>query len=395
MSLFQYEAFSPGGEKVKGMIDAINESDAKERLRDQRLLLVSLKIKQGVQYRQNLKGQTLLTFTLQLSQLLSSGIPVYESLSTLEEQSRRESYHPVLLGLCEKIKSGLPLSDAMSQYPGSFNSLYIAMIKAGEASGQIDAIMDKLSHLLNKQQKLQKQAITSFIYPIILSGFCIVVIALLLGFVVPSLEGIFEGRELNGFTHAVISASKLFRSYWFIGFALVALLGFFFYYQARTAQGKIFIQKMMITTPFIRHVVIQIAMSRFLQTMGTLLQGGLTMIDSLRISKKIMNLAPLEEFMTQVEGKIIEGSSLSYELSKSPLIPRLVCKMVAIGEEAGKLSTMLNRIADIYEDELDKTLSRLMALAQPVILVVMGFIIGAVLLAVLLPLTDVASFTMK
>lgn len=393
MPIYHYQALDIRGKKLKGHIEAHSEREAKDLLREQGSMVTKLLLKETTGSKQQLKGEHLVAFTVQLSQLVGAGVPLYESLVTIEEQYRKESYHHIILRLGEQIKAGTSLSAAMSEYPESFDKLYRAMILAGESSGAQDIILDKLSQLLKKQIKLKKQIITAMIYPGILGTFSFLIILLLLGFVVPSIEGIFEDRTLNGFTEFVMAISHFFRDYYWLYIPVFAGLIVFAYIKIKSPQGKLFFEKNLIKLPILRTLIIQTALSRFCRTMGTLSQGGLTMIDSLQIARGVMHHVILEEEIRKAELKIIEGSSLSQELAKSELIPLLVSRMLAVGEESGTTNVMMNKIADMYEEEIEKTLDRLMALAQPAILIVMGTIIGMVLLAIMLPLTDVSAFS--
>lgn len=394
MPLYYYEAIDSVGKKRSGLIEAQSEREAKEKLRSQGAMIKKISQRTSISRKQNLKGDTLLVFTVQLSQLLNAGIPLYESLIALEEQYRGESCHRVVLSLCEQIKAGQSLSQAMSNFTDSFDKLYRAMVAAGESVGALDIVLEKLSQLLQKQNKLRKQIITAMIYPAILASFSLLIILMLLGFVVPSIEGIFADRQLNGFTEFVLGLSRAFRNFWWIFLPLIIVIGIYITYFFRSVKGKIWLESNMIKVPLIRTLIIQTCIARFCRTMGTLLQGGLPMIDSLRISREVMHNVVLEDEIKRAEMKIVEGSSLSAELIRSRHIPHLVARMLAVGEESGNAIVMFNKIADMYESEIEKSLDRVMALAQPVILIVMGTVIGVVLLAILLPLTDVSSFTM-
>jgi len=393
MAIYHYQALDLKGKSIKGHVEAHSEKEAKDLLREQGALITKLVLKTTNTLKQQLKGENLVTFTVQLSQLIGAGVPLYESLIAIEEQYRQESYHHIMMRLSEQIKAGNSLSSAMAEYPESFNKLYRSMILAGESSGSQEVILEKLSILLRKQIKLKKQIITALIYPGILGSFSFLIILMLLGFVVPSIEGIFEGRKLNSFTEFVMSVSHFFRDFWWLYIPAIAASITFLVMKFRSPQGKLFFEKNLIKVPVLKTLIVQTALARFCRTMATLQQGGLTMIDSLQISRGVMRNIVLEEEIKKAEGKIVEGSSLSIELSKSPLIPLLVSRMLSVGEESGTSLVMMNKIADMYEEEIEKTLDRLMALAQPAILLIMGAIIGFVLLAIMLPLTDVSSFS--
>lgn len=395
MPLFHYQAYDSKGKSKKGYIEAQGEKEAKDKLRDMGIMVTTIGLKEKSSTRQNLKPQALYTFSLQLYQLVSAGVPLYESLMTIEKQSRNESYHRIILGLCEQIKAGNTLSQAMANYPESFDTLYCSMINAGESVGALENVLDKLCQQLSHQIKLRSDLITALVYPGILALFSIVIIVMLLGFVVPSIEEIFAGRKLNGFTEFVLSVSHFFRDYWWLYIPLFAAAVAYVIYFFRQPKGRLFIERFSLKVPILRTTTIEAATTRFSRTMATLLQGGLPLIEALKIARKVMRNVVLSDEINKAEKRIIEGSSLGKELSKSKWFPSMVAQMLMVGEESGSTTAMFNKIADIYEQELEKTLSRLMSLVQPVILIFMGVIIGSVLLAILLPLTDVSSLSVN
>lgn len=395
MPLYQYQGLNrETKKKVSGYIEASSEREARVELREQKLMVTSLTAKKDAPSKQNVTGDHLVTFTIQLSQLISAGIPLYESLVAIEEQYRTEPYHRVLQSLSNQVKSGTSLSRAMAQFPASFNKLYRAMIMAGESVGALDVVLDRLSTLLTKQQKLKKEIITAMIYPAILAGFSIIVVSLLLGFVVPSIEAIFSERKLNTFTYVVLKVSHFYRAYWWLYIPVIAGVTAFLVISFRRPSGKLWLERNLIKVPLIKNLMIQTAVARFCRTMGTLLQGGLPLVESLQISRDVMHNVVLEDEVKKAEVKVLEGKSLSAELKRSKYFPTLVSRMLAVGEDSGSSVNMLNKLAEMYEDELEKSLQRTTALAQPIILIIMGTVIGFILLAILLPLTDMSSLAL-
>lgn len=394
MPVYHYQALDILGKKKNGYIEAHNERDARAILREQGVMVKALASKAKTTSKQNLKGEKLTTFTIQLSQLIGARIPLHDSLVTLEEHYRNDPSHSIILSLGEQVKAGISLSEAMAHFPISFDKLYRAMIRAGESVGALDVVLNRLCQFLTKQQKLKRQISTAMIYPGILACFSLLIIGMLVGFVVPSIEGIFEGRQLNGFTQFVLSTSHFARDYVWIYIPTIAGAIAFAVTKLRSPEGKIWLQKAILRVPIINRLVIETAVARFCRTLGTLQQGGLPIIESLQASREVMHNVVLEEEIKKAEEKIIEGSSLSQELSRSKWFPSMVFRMLSVGEDSGNIIAMLNKLADMYEDELEKSLDRVMALAQPVILIFMGTIIGTILLAILLPLTDVSSLTM-
>lgn len=398
MALYSYKYIDPKGKKKSGMLEADSLAHAKELLRAQKILVISLNLtsdKPKIFLKKKeplLQGEALITFTTQLSQLLFAGLPLYESLLSLEDQSRNEPFHPIILSLCEQIKKGASLSEALGKFPNSFNTLYRSMVAAGESVGALDTTLDKLGTLLSKQRRLKKQLVTAMIYPFLLFSFSLVVILLLLTFVIPSLETLFEDRPVNRFTSLIMALSHFLTHGWLVYLPVLGFLSGGSLYLFSSEKGKRFFQRLVLRLPLLKTVVTQSAMARFSRSMGTLLQGGVTIIPALQISRKVMRNPFFEEIVENAEKKIIEGSFLSEEFKKSSLIPSLVPRMLAIGEEGGNAHLMFHKIADLYEEEVEKSLSRVTALAQPVILVVMGGIVGLIMLGVLLPLTDINAF---
>jgi general secretion pathway protein F len=392
MAVFYFKALNAQRKKCTGTFEVCSEKEARESLRAQGLMLIDLKVKNSRFDIVRLKDQDLLGFTLQLSQLLEAGIPLYESLLALEEHTRGEKWHGIILRLCTQVKEGMALSQACSLFPKCFDRLYISMIKAGEATGTLGAVCTRLHSLLDRQLKLKKQLWTALLYPIILASFSLVVVCLLLLFVVPSIESLFEGRQVNGLTRVVLSLSHFFRNFWPYCIFIVGGSFIWAYWYGHSPAGHLKLHRLNMKTPLFKTLITQTALARFARTMFTLLRGGVNLVDSLKTARQVLHNPLLEQVFEMSETRIIEGSRLSIELKKSPLIPHMVSRMLAIGEEGGDVTIMFQKIADVYEGEVEKSLARLTALAQPVILLGMGFIVGIVMLAVLLPLTDASSF---
>ena len=395
MPLYEYRFIDVKGKKASNWIEAENLLQAKEKLRERGLLLLRIQEKAQKSSRQQLKGEALVAFTIQLSQLVTAGLPLFESLQAIEEQMRGEASHAILEGLCDKVKAGRSLSSAMGDYPNSFDRLYCGMVAAGEAVGGLGAVLEKLTLFLKRQEKLKKQISTALIYPAILGGFSCLIIGVLLGFVIPSLEGIFADRKLNGFTEAILWLSFLFRNYWWLYLPVGIGSVFLARWYLLSDRGRFWWQKTLLRIPFLRTLAMQASFSRFCRTLSTLLMGGVSMIESLQIARGVMHNQVLEREMAQAEEKVVQGKALSQELARSRYIPKLVPRMLAVGEESGTSPYMLSSIAELYEQDLEKSLDRITALIQPVVLIIMGIVIGAVLLAILLPLTDVGSFSMN
>ncbi len=394
MTLYQFKAIDKSGNRRQGTLEALSETEAKETLRARELMVMKLEIKKNISSKLDLKGANLLTFTLQLSQLINAGLPLFESLNTLEEQNRQESYHRVLIGLADQIKRGKSLSEAMQQYPGSFNRLYRSMIAAAESAGALDLMLLRLHQLLEKEAKIKAQISTALIYPSVLGLFSIAIIIGLFGFVIPQIEELFVDRELNGLTAFVIHCSQFLRNYW--PYLLGVLIGTttLIYLQLKTPKGKHFLNKIKLSLPIIKELTIHACTARFARTVATLQEGGVPLIDTLRLAAPVMQNDILEEEIHQAEKKIMEGSRLSLQLRRSRYFPPLLSRMLSVGEETGSIGKMLEKVADMYETELEKSLTRILTLIQPAMLLIMGGVIFIVMLAIILPLTDISQFNL-
>lgn len=391
---FCYSAFSNEGKKIRGRIEAISLTEAKERLRAQGILVLQIessKKKLFTQHKKRLKKEHLVNFTSQTAELLLSRIPLYESIVSLEELWQGEALQEVLQSLSSDIQRGVNLTGAMKKFPRFFPPLYLAMIEAGETIGALEKTLQRLSQLLIKQHSMQKKIITTLIYPTLLLAFSCFVIILLLTFVIPSMEAILSEGSLNGFTRGILGLSHFVTEQWPIYLPLFgALLGSIGLFYRKNKQKSL---DLLFRFPLIKKMLIEVNLARFSRTLASLVEGGVPLRDALVLTRGVVTLPSLKEVIENSEKRIVEGSSLSCELKKSPLIPPLLHRMIAIGEEGGNMVAMLYRIADFYDEEIEKKSARILALAGPVILLIMGALIGIIMMSILLPLTDTSMFT--
>lgn len=397
MVLYYYEAVDHFGKKTNQVIDAPNEIEAKERLRKQKVMVLNFSTKKKKEFfsqkKAELKGQALVTFTTQLAELLKANLPLYESLVSLEEEYAGDKCHHILASICEGVKGGKPLSKALAEYPKSFNSQYVAMIEAAEATGSLDKALGALATGLQKNMKLKKTIVTASVYPLVLLSFAFFVIIALLTFVVPSMEAMMQERKTGLITTIVMGLSHFFTKRWPLYIPSLGLSITAIFYALGKKEVKMWLHTQSLRLPLIRSLIIETVLARFFRMVGTLLQGGVSLTKALEIAKKVMNQPQLEKVIEEATSKILEGSTLSRELKKAPYIPSLVPRLILVGEESGKMQEMALKIAEIYEEEVEKKIARLLALMQPAILLILGAIVGMIMIGVLLPLTDIQSFT--
>jgi general secretion pathway protein F len=391
MPLFRYRALTEQGKKIGGVIDADSYVIAKEKLRKGQIMVTDLEALKEKRREATFSTSLLLSFTRELAQLLRAGLPLYESLVTIEEKYRRHKAHSLLLDLCDRLKSGNALSSALQNYPKTFDEVYVSMVKSAEQTGSLPSIFEQLSLLLSKHQKLKKQITSALAYPAFLGGFCLIVIFSLLFFVIPSMAQLFEDRALHPITQTILNLSWFVTHYTAQIFLSIVVFSGVFFYAFRHKQGKFILHKISLRIPFLKTLLLEASLARFTRALSLLLLGGVPLVEALSLSKKMLRSPLLEGVVERAEKKIIEGKSLSSELKTSPLIPPLMIRMLSLSEETGKMAPMLHNLAEIYEEELEKNLLQLTTLLQPLLLLLLGLIVGVVLLSVLLPLTDVSS----
>ena len=339
----------------------------------------------------SLNSAMLLAFTRELSQLLGSGLPLYESLLTIEEKYRRHRTHPLFLDLCDKLKSGHQLSSILKAYPKSFEAIYITLAEAGERTGALAWSFKQLYELTERRQRLKKKLISAMAYPAFLGAFCFLIVLGLLLFIIPSMSELFEGRALHPLTQIVLAMSRGLQKSYLILILLLGSLVLSLTYFFKRPQGRILFQQFLQKIPLMKTILNQAALIRFCRSASILLFGGVPLVTALSIASKVMKHALLEEAVEEAQKQITEGKLLSQELKKSNQIPSLVIRMLAIAEETGKMPEMLESLSDIYDQELERSLGYITTFLQPALLIILGGIVGLVVLSILLPLTDVSS----
>lgn len=390
MGLFRYRALTQTGKKIAGIIDADSFDLAKERLRRDRVLVTHLDV---VGHRKEvvLKPSMLLAFTREVGQLLAAGLPLYESLLTIEEKYRKHRSHPLLLDLCDRLKGGEQLSGILKGYPKTFDSIYISMVEAGERTGALSWAFEQLFELIQRRQKLKKQLIGAMAYPAFLGAFCFFIVIGLLLFVIPSMQELFEGRRLHPLTQMILSWSQFLQQTYPTLLLSLGAVAALLVIALRKSRVKSAFLRYLHKFPLVRSVLMEAALIRFCRSSSILLAGGVSLVQALTISRKATKHALVEEAVAEAEKHIVEGESLSSRLKASPYMPPLVARMLSIAEETGKLAEMFKNLSDIYDEELERSLHHITTFLQPALLIVLGGVVGLVILSILLPLTDVSS----
>lgn len=390
LPLFEYAYLEKSGKKTQAVIDADSLASAKSKLREMQVIVTDISLS-GKTKKPQINKQTVLNFTRELMQLLSSGLPLYESLLTIEEKYRKHKGHPIFLDLCDKVKGGVKFSRALKSHPLIFDTLYVSMVESGENTGRLDKSLLQLYKVLARNEKFKTQVRAAMLYPMFLACFCGVILVGLFLFLVPSMKELFEGRSLHPITKMVLAISDALNAhaYWFFPFIFVLVLGAVSL--LRRPKIKKSVQRGMLFVPLLKKVVQEAVLMRFFRVMSVLLESGVPIETALKLAKGVMNHPSYEHVIEEAEEGIIEGKRLSKLLRQSTLMPPLAIRMMATAEETGTMPEMMMNIAEIYEEMFERSISQFTNLLQPVMLLVLGLMVGVVLLAVLLPMTDVSS----
>ncbi|MBC60834.1 MAG: pilus assembly protein PilC [Zetaproteobacteria bacterium] len=336
--------------------------------------------------------QDLVVFTKQLATMINSGIPLIQGLSILLKQQTSRSFVKALAKVQNDVENGVTLSDAMGQFPEIFDSLYIAMIQAGEESGNLDLILSKLVVYIEKAATVKSQVKSAMAYPVGVLILAFVIVTGLLVFVVPTFAQQFSesGKELPGITQMIIDASNFLSNNWY--FLLGSLIIFFIVFKIwlGSVNGRSTFDKWILKAPVVGPVLKKIAVGRFCSTMSSMLTSGVNLLDALKICASSAGNKTIEVFIESVRTALEEGDKFSTPLSKGDLFPDMVVSMVEVGEATGALDEMLEKISVFYEEEVDSAIQTMLSLIEPIMIVFIGGVVGFIVVAMYLPVFDMA-----
>ena len=405
---YRYTVRDAAGKKISGSITSDNEMEAKQELRRQDYVIISIEERhKGVAAvskplfgrakgtpRVRIKSKDLTIFTRQLSTMIAAGIPMLESLEVLAEQADDAGFRQVLGAIVEDVRSGTDLSAAMAKHPATFRRLFVNMIKAGEASGQIDDILNRLADYQEANDRLKSEIKSAMTYPMVSITMIVGITLFLLIFVVPQFKTIFDSLNIKKLplpTELLFMVSEFMRNravIWIPGVLLI-IVGIVAY--SKTGGGGYYRDWLMLKLPVLGPLFQKVAISRFSRTFSTLLQSGVPILATLEIVATTTGNRVIENAVMQASQNIREGEPLATPLSKSGVFPPMVTRMVSIGERSGALETLLEKIADFYDQEVKSTVEQLTSLIEPLMIGVMGFFVGGIVMAVFLPIFGISS----
>lgn len=399
MPVYNYTAVDGEGKSVKGVVDAESAKAAGEKLRKAGVYLSSIREAAGGRRSRlglpftGVSAAELAVTTRQFSTLISSGLTLESSLAALAEQSEDQKLREVLSRVRDRLAEGSSLHAALGEHPAVFSGLYANMVRAGEASGTLDVVLGRLADFLEKQTELASKVRGAMIYPAIMFLVGAGVLAFMMTFVIPKVSDIFEtsGKALPLVTVILVGASDFLRQNFAFLLLLAAAALFAAGRYARTPRGKRLADRMLLRIPVLGKVFSKVTIARFTRTLSTLLSGGIPLLDSIEVSGAVLGNSFYSDRLGEVRAKVAEGAAFGSCLAETGIFPPLMVRMVSVGEEAGEMETMLSKVADMYDSQVDSTLSALTSLLEPVMILVMGAVMGFMVFAILLPVLNLTS----
>ncbi len=397
MPKYKWEGKVPGGGTRAGVMEAPDVNTLKEELRHQRIIPTKVKRfreRKGIAiFKPRVKAKNLAVFTRQLATMIDAGLPLVQSLDILAEQEESTGFKEILSQVKVDVESGMTFAAALKKHPKAFNDLYVNMVIAGEESGTLDAILNRLAVFIEKTEALRRKVKSALMYPMIVTFVAFVVVGILMVFVIPTFERMFReaGQPLPTLTQFVVDLSRFTRThilYVIIGFILIIFL---IRKIRSTNQGKKAYDRMLLRLPIFGILLRKVAVARFTRTLSALMTSGVPILDGLQIVAKTSGNKLIEDAILEAREGIGSGENISVPLTRSKVFPPMVTQMIAAGESTGALDQMLNKIADFYEDEVDTAVAGLTSLLEPVMVVFLGGVVGTIVIAMYLPIFQMAN----
>jgi len=396
MPVFNYTARTLNGELQSGSIDLPSHDDVVAHLRKNRMIVV--KVQQApkdikLSFGAGMTMRDIVIFTRQFATMINSGLPLVQALDILAEQSENKALKDVTRSVVYDVESGHTLADALRKHPKAFTELYVNMVAAGEAGGILDTILLRLATFMEKNDALVRKVKGAMIYPAVIMSVAGIAIVVLLIFVIPVFQSMFQGvgQELPLPTRIVIGASDVLKHYWWAIFGGIGIFAYSIKRYYATPSGKLNLDKLMLNVPVLGDLIRKSAVSRFTRTLGTLIASGVSILDGLEITAKTAGNRVIHDAVMESRASIAGGETIAAPLQKSKVFPPMVISMIAVGEQTGGLDEMLSKIADFYDEEVDTAVEALLSLMEPVMIVFLGVVVGGMVIAMYLPIFNMVN----
>ena len=399
MPVFKWQGKNRQGEVIRGQMEAASAAVAVLNLRKQQIVPIHVKPEKAKSsgfsftFAQKITEKEVAVFTRQLATMIDSGLPLVQSLEILANQQENKTFKDTLLAVKTEVEGGSTFSDALRKHPKAFDDLYTNLVTAGEIGGTLDIILNRLSQYMEKSIALKKRVKGAMVYPAAILGVSVLVVVVLLVFVIPVFEKMFAGfgSALPVPTQVIIIISNFMKANILYMIAGVIGLVFLFRRYYRTEPGRKVVDRLLLKLPVFGDLLLKIATARFTRTLGTLVSSGVPILDGLLITARASGNKVIEEAIMKTRVSISEGKTIAEPLEQSEVFSGMVVQMIGVGESTGSLDAMLNKIADFYDEEVDATVAALTSLLEPLIMVVLGVLIGGMMVAMYLPIFKMAS----
>lgn len=398
MPIFKWEGKTLKGSTKKGEMEAPDEATVRIHLRQQNIVPLKInakgkEIKIALPFKKKVRQRSIAIFTRQLATMIDAGLPLVQSLEILSSQQESKVFKEIIRQIREDVEGGSTFAGALKKHPVTFNDLYTNLVVAGEEGGILDNILTRLANYIEKAEALKKKVKSALIYPATIVGVAIFVVMILMIFVIPVFETMFKsaGQSLPLPTMIVLALSKFIKKYVFLFIPALFLLIYLFKKFYQTDRGKVMIDGLLLKLPVFGPLLGKVAVARFSRTLGTLVSSGVPILDGLTIVSRTAGNRTVENAILNARSSIREGETIAEPLGRSRIFPPMVIQMIAVGESTGALDSMLSKIAEFYEEEVDITVSNLTSLLEPFLMIFLGVVIGGVVISMYLPIFNMAS----
>ena len=391
MPAFSYKAVGRDGKAQQGVIEADALDLATRQLRARGLTPLKIQEGDGQEQAKPPTRQEVLSMTSELSVLLRAGLPLDRALKVLIDMDGQPRMRAVLSELLKAVKGGKSLSLALQPYDAIFGSFYLSMVRAGEASGQLSSVLERLVEHLESAKATRDSIVSALIYPAILLVVAVLSVVVMLGFVVPQFETLFNdmGEALPAMTKAVIAAAEFIKAWGLLLGILVAVLGLVIQRWAVSEQGKTVLDTRLLALPIAGNIAFEYEMAKFARTVGTLLGNGVSLLKAIQIANETVGNLPLKEGLNVLPAAVKAGKRMSVALEETKMFTTMVIQMTRVGEESGRLDDMMLELASVFEDHVASGVKRLLTLLEPVLILTMGFIIALIIISILMGILSV------
>ncbi|HEY5974974.1 MAG TPA: type II secretion system F family protein [Geobacteraceae bacterium] len=398
MAKFTWEARSKTGSVQKGVMDATSVAAVESQLKRFGFSGVTIKEEKAGGFKlpefgsKKIDSKELVVFTRQFATMIDSGLPLVQCLDILAIQQENKTFKAILLKIKESVESGSTFAEALSKHPQAFDDLYVNLIAAGEVGGILDTILNRLAAYIEKAIKLKKRVKGAMVYPTTIIAIAVVVVGVILVFVIPTFAKMFAdfGGELPGPTKFVINLSSFLQKYIIVIIGALFALKFAFNKYYATVNGRKAVDRLALRLPVVGILIRKVAVAKFTRTLGTMISSGVPIMDGLEIVAKTAGNKVVEESIYKVRQAISEGKTMAEPLGESGVFPPMVVQMISVGEATGAMDSMLNKIADFYDDEVDDAVNNLTAMMEPLLMVFLGTTVGGLVIAMYLPIFKLA-----